>query len=65
MAQRDIMHIDLDAFLASVEQVDNPELKGKPVVVGGKPGSGSPLPSICLLIPVIINQVLTKYNTPS
>jgi len=31
------MHIDLDAFFASVEQVLNPELKDKPVVVGGRP----------------------------
>ena len=40
MDKLSIMHIDMDAFYASVEEHDNPKLKGYPVIVGGKSRHG-------------------------
>ena len=34
---RKIIHIDMDAFYASIEQRDNPKYKGQPLIVGGDP----------------------------
>jgi DNA polymerase IV len=40
IAMRLVLHIDIDAFFAAVEQLDNPAYKGKPVIVGADPMEG-------------------------
>jgi DNA polymerase-4 len=41
------LHVDLDAFFSSVEQLDNPEYRGKPVIVGGLPTDTRSVVSTC------------------
>lgn len=47
MNDKFFLHVDLDAFFASVEQLDNPNLKGKPVIVGGLPTDKRSVVSTC------------------
>ena len=54
---RKIIHIDMDAFFASVEELENPTFKTKPLVIGGRPG-GRGVVSTC-------NYVARKYGIHS
>lgn len=47
MSNNSFLHVDLDAFFASVEQLDHPEYRNKPVIVGGLPGDRRSVVSTC------------------
>ena len=54
---RKIIHLDMDAFFAAIEERDNPELRGKPVIVGAPPGTRGVV-STC-------NYIARKYGVHS
>ena len=57
MDNKKIIHVDMDAFFAAVEERDHPEYRGKPVIVGGKPNSRGVV-STC-------NYIARKYGVHS
>ena len=62
---RVVAHADMDAFYAAVEQMDNPELRGKPILVGPPSGRGVVLTasyeaSVAVLIAVSLATVLSQ-----
>ena len=49
-SENKIIHIDMDAFFASVEQLDCPNFRGKPIAVGGAGNSAQMLSLFCLVL---------------
>jgi len=63
---RKIIHIDMDAFYASVEQPDHPEYQGKPIAVGGLPeGRLGVVTSFPEKVRDVAGKIFTNENSAS
>ena len=56
-ASRTILHVDMDAFYAAVEQRDHPEMRGRPVIVGADPQGGRGLAGVDAAIVGFVDEV--------
>ena len=54
--QKCVLHADMDAFFASIEQLDDPTLKGVPVLVGGEGGQDGHKPCLRLLMSMLVSE---------